>query len=162
MKWLGNKSLLLLSIGGTQTVLSLVNASDGGRKNVIESGPILQSLSVHLRSERFAAVAHSATNITEVYAGKLNSSKLTRLTFSNPELESIRFAKQEVFEWQGADGWPMQGVLTYPLNYQQGRRYPLVLQIHGGPEGVSLNGWTTSPGYPVQVLAGRGVSGSAT
>ena len=36
-------------------------------------------------------------------------------------------------EWQGPDGFHEDGVLTYPIGYQQGRQYPLVLVIHGGP-----------------------------
>ena len=71
-------------------------------------------------------------------------------------MKSKRIARQEVTEWLGADGWRIEGVLTYPLYYKAGQKYPLVLQIHGGPEGVSLNGWTTIAGYPVQVLAGEG------
>ncbi|HUH12139.1 MAG TPA: prolyl oligopeptidase family serine peptidase, partial [Longimicrobiales bacterium] len=40
--------------------------------------------------------------------------------------------------------------------YQQGTRYPLAILPHGGPEGVSLDGWVTNPLYPAQLLAGRG------
>ena len=47
-------------------------------------------------------------------------------------------------------------MLTYPLVYRDGKRYPLILQIHGGPEGVSLDGWNTRATYPVQLLAANG------
>lgn len=154
--WLNNKTLALLSIKGTQTVLSRVNASDGNIKEVIADGPILQGIDIDRKSGRFAAIGHSFNHPNEVYTGKLNSSKLARLTHHNSELESIRFARQEVIEWKGPGDWIIEGVLTYPLDYKEGQRYPLVLQIHGGPEGVSLNGWTTGAGYPVQALAGEG------
>ena len=78
------------------------------------------------------------------------------MTFHNPELDSVRLARQETIEWAGADGWAIEGVLTYPLDYVAGQRYPLVLQVHGGPEGVSLDGWTTVATYPVQILAANG------
>ena len=42
------------------------------------------------------------------------------------------------------------------MKYRKGKRYPLVLQIHGGPEGTSLDGWNTRATYPVQLLAANG------
>ncbi|MCG8606798.1 S9 family peptidase [bacterium] len=154
--WADDKMLLLLSAKGSQTAVSRVNTNDGKTEHVVDSGPIVQSLDLDARSGRFAAVAHSSTHPPEVYAGSVKDGKMIRLTYLNPELKSVKLARQEVIEWKGADGWPIEGVLTYPLNYRQGQRYPLVLQIHGGPEGVSLNGWSTSSGYPVQVLAAEG------
>lgn len=47
-------------------------------------------------------------------------------------------------------------MLTYPKDYKSGTKYPLLLQIHGGPEGVSSNGWNTRAVYPVQWYAANG------
>ena len=51
---------------------------------------------------------------------------------------------------------PYKEFLTYPLVYRNGKRYPLILQIHGGPEEVSLDGWNTRVTYPIQLLAANG------
>ena len=58
----------------------------------------------------------------------------TRVTGRFDSLErDIALPRQEKVEWKGADGTPIEGVLFYPLDYQPGRRYPLVVQLHGGP-----------------------------
>jgi dipeptidyl aminopeptidase/acylaminoacyl peptidase len=49
--------------------------------------------------------------------------------------------KQERVEWQGADGVRIEGILTYPIDYRPGTRYPLVVQLHGGPEDSDRFGW---------------------
>ncbi|RPI53616.1 MAG: S9 family peptidase [Acidobacteria bacterium] len=49
--------------------------------------------------------------------------------------------RQERVEWKGVDGVSVEGVLTYPLDYQPGKRYPLVVQLHGGPEASDRFGW---------------------
>ena len=41
--------------------------------------------------------------------------------------------KQEKAEWKGADGTTIEGILMYPLDYQAGTKYPLMVQMHGGP-----------------------------
>jgi len=41
--------------------------------------------------------------------------------------------RQETIHWKGPDGATVEGILHYPIEYQPGRRYPLVVQVHGGP-----------------------------
>lgn len=41
--------------------------------------------------------------------------------------------RQETVHWKGEDGATIEGILHYPLDYRPGRRYPLVVQVHGGP-----------------------------
>jgi dipeptidyl aminopeptidase/acylaminoacyl peptidase len=41
--------------------------------------------------------------------------------------------RQEKVTWRGADGTLIEGLLFYPMGYQRGTRYPMVVQLHGGP-----------------------------
>jgi dipeptidyl aminopeptidase/acylaminoacyl peptidase len=45
----------------------------------------------------------------------------------------FRLPRQEQVTWKGVDGVTIEGLLFYPLDYTPGRRYPLVVQLHGGP-----------------------------
>ncbi len=156
LAWLDNGKIALLSNEGCVSSIDIVEVASGKMKSVYKGTPIVNSISVHAKSKSFAAVAHASAHPSEVFTGSLKNGKMTKLTDHNPQLANVRLAKEEVIEWQGADGWRIEGVLTYPLNYEAGKRYPLALQIHGGPEGVSQNGWSTRPTYPVQFLAANG------
>src|SRR6056297_961467 len=78
------------------------------------------------------------------------------MTRINPWLDNIDLARQTVFEYQAADGLALQGLLVWPLDYQDGRRYPLILAVHGGPEAHYSNGWLTSYNLPAQHAAAEG------
>jgi dipeptidyl aminopeptidase/acylaminoacyl peptidase len=70
---------------------------------------------------------------------------------------TFHLPRQERFAWKGADGVGVEGVLFYPLGYERGRRYPLVVQLHGGPSDSDKFGW--GPGVIVNyvpVLSGMG------
>ena len=54
-----------------------------------------------------------------------------RLRFAGARFH--RCPRQEKVEWKGADGRTIEGILFYPVGYQPGTRYPLVVQLHGGP-----------------------------
>lgn len=67
----------------------------------------------------------------------------------------FRLPRQERVTWTGRDGVRVEGILYYPIDYQPGRRYPLVVNTHGGPaasDKFGFSGWTSY----VQVLAARG------
>jgi dipeptidyl aminopeptidase/acylaminoacyl peptidase len=63
--------------------------------------------------------------------------------------------RQEAIRWKGEDGKEVEGLLYYPLDYQEGKRYPLVVQTHGGPAASDKFGFGRWSQY-VQVLAARG------
>ena len=65
--------------------------------------------------------------------------------------------RQEKAEWKGADGVTIEGVLNYPADYRAGQRYPLVVQLHGGP--MESDKFGVGPGstlFFVPVLTGKG------
>jgi dipeptidyl aminopeptidase/acylaminoacyl peptidase len=67
----------------------------------------------------------------------------------------FRLPRQEKVEWKGADGAAVEGMLFYPLDYQAGQRYPLVVQTHGGPQASDKFGFGRWGNY-TQVLAAKG------
>lgn len=77
-----------------------------------------------------------------------------RLTEANPEMAELMLGSTEEVEWRSTDGKTVGGVLVKPVGYQPGRRYPLIVQIHGGPAGVRE--MTFNVGSGSQVYAGGG------
>src|SRR5205085_272599 len=77
-----------------------------------------------------------------------------QLTDANPQVRNFALGDEEEVTWKSADGKMASGVLVKPVGYQPGRRYPLIVAIHGGPAAadvLSFNG-----GYSSQVYAGAG------
>jgi dipeptidyl aminopeptidase/acylaminoacyl peptidase len=67
----------------------------------------------------------------------------------------FRLPRQERVAWKGADGVTVEGLLVYPLDYETGHLYPLVVQTHGGPQASDKFGLGGSQNYE-PVLAARG------
>jgi dipeptidyl aminopeptidase/acylaminoacyl peptidase len=67
----------------------------------------------------------------------------------------FRLPEVEVVRWNGEDGVEAEGLLFYPLDYEEGRRYPLVVQTHGGPAASDKLSWHSSSDY-VPVLTAMG------
>lgn len=80
----------------------------------------------------------------------------TRLTDSNPWLADVKLGKQEIVRFKARDGVAIEGLLMYPIDHEEGRRYPLVIVVHGGPESHFSEGWNTSYARWGQMLCARG------
>jgi dipeptidyl aminopeptidase/acylaminoacyl peptidase len=65
--------------------------------------------------------------------------------------------RQERVEWKGADGATIDGLLIYPIDYDAAKRYPLVVQMHGGPQEADHYGAGVDTAFNYfPVLAGKG------
>lgn len=155
--WLDDNTLYFTAAEGTRTTMYRLPAERGGIDLIAGGGPeIFNSVSFDSRMRDFAAAAHTAQHPREVYAGTVRRGELERVTTHNAWLDDVELAEQETIEWSGADGWRIEGVLVHALNGVPGVRYPLVILPHGGPEGISYDGWTTRALYPAQLLAANG------
>ncbi|MBI3405965.1 MAG: S9 family peptidase [Acidobacteria bacterium] len=79
---------------------------------------------------------------------------LQRLTELNAGIREFAFGAQEVVRWKAGDGLEIEGVLVKPPDWQPTQKYPLLLQIHGGPHEHVAN--TLLDLAEAQALAARG------
>jgi dipeptidyl aminopeptidase/acylaminoacyl peptidase len=70
-----------------------------------------------------------------IYLTDADGKRPRRLFAEHDRMGEYEIARAEAITWKGADNWDIEGVLTYPVGYQPGQRYPLILQVHGGPHG---------------------------
>lgn len=83
-----------------------------------------------------------------------NRARWVQLTDANPWIRGVALGDEDEITWTSKDGRRVGGILVKPVGYQPGRRYPLIVAIHGGPAAadvLSFNG-----GYGSQVYAGAG------
>jgi dipeptidyl aminopeptidase/acylaminoacyl peptidase len=81
-----------------------------------------------------------------------NRTAWRQLTDVNPQVRGFALGEQQAITWRSPDGKEVGGILTLPVGYQRGQRYPLIVQIHGGPSSADVNGFGTGQ----QVYAGAG------
>jgi dipeptidyl aminopeptidase/acylaminoacyl peptidase len=84
-----------------------------------------------------------------------NRASWTQLTDANPWIrEQIALGDEEEITWKSKDGTMVSGVLVKPVGYQAGKKYPLIVAIHGGPAAADILGF--NGGYGSQTYAGAG------
>ncbi len=101
---------------------------------------------------------------TEVYA--MEGKTLRPLTHQNDALMAeLQVAQTEEVSFNSKDGTEVHGLLTYPVGYVKGTKVPLLLRIHGGPNGQDQHSFSierqvfAANGYAVLAVNYRGSSG---
>ncbi|MBI4503525.1 MAG: S9 family peptidase [Gemmatimonadetes bacterium] len=115
-----------------------------------------------------AFVADDAENPGNVYTWIAGHEPPRAVTRMNAErLRTLALQPAEEIKWRGAEGDTVYGLLVKPPRFQPGRRYPLVVLVHGGPQGAWLDnfhsrwnaGLFAAPGYVVFMPNPRGSTG---
>ena len=95
--------------------------------------------------------------------------QLVKITHEGDEqLANVTFGPVRVVAWTAKDGTKLQGIVTFPAGYVEGRRYPFLVLPHGGPEGndfLSLDNFSRTIaglGYVVLQPQYRGSTGYGT
>jgi dipeptidyl aminopeptidase/acylaminoacyl peptidase len=78
-----------------------------------------------------------------------NRSAWKRLTDSNPQVRNIQLGQTEAIQWKSTDNKTVEGILVKPVGYEKGKKYPLIVQIHGGPAAADvLSFHSSNTNYP--------------
>jgi len=88
----------------------------------------------------------------EVFTADADFRNVKNVLSVTNHMGEFELAKEEVVTWKGADGWEINGILTYPLGYEQGKKYPTILMVHGGPFGMFAKSFYVR----AQIWAARG------
>ncbi|QLE85947.1 S9 family peptidase [Shewanella sp. Scap07] len=158
IEWKNNKNeLYFITNINTDSVVGLIKPGSEKYKVVVKPGKFIASqLSISNSDKTLAIRANTDKHPNEVYMLRGSKHKASRLSDSNPFLADKQFAKQESISFKASDGVEIGGVLIYPLDYQKGQRYPLIMSVHGGPESHDKDGWLTNYSRPGQLAAAQG------
>lgn len=109
-------------------------------------------------SGTYAGFAYETANTApEAYCYSVSDRKAVQVSRANTDLPKPPLGETKVISWKGKDGLAIEGLLTYPAGYESGKKYPLILNIHGGPTGVFGETFIGRSGlYPIAAFAARG------
>jgi dipeptidyl aminopeptidase/acylaminoacyl peptidase len=121
-------------------------------------GAIMASFSFARDFSRVAYVRGSAAAFPEVHLARLAALGASQtLTTFGRQIEGWTVGSREMIAWTSTDGTPIEGVLHKPANFQPGRKYPLLVVVHGGPTAISRPTRVQMGGvYPIEAWLAKG------
>lgn len=135
------------------SVLHLADPASGAVRRVAPLPPgVMGGLAWHRNRRILGFTLSSARSPLDVYSLDLGSGKIDRWTESETGgLDPSRFVEPELVHWTGSDGLTLSGFLYRAPSRFTGKR-PVIIDIHGGPEGQSRPGFLGRMNYVLNEL----------
>jgi dipeptidyl aminopeptidase/acylaminoacyl peptidase len=139
----GGSAISELSLGDS-SVRTILKTADG-----IHAFGNFPNFALSHDGKSAAAVLGGYNTAPEVWAGPI--SNWQQLTKNNASLP-MTWGKAESIEWTN-DGMNIQGWLVPPAKTEAGRKYPMVVLIHGGPSSQTSSEWPAGAGMSRAIIA---------
>lgn len=140
----------------TVSRISALTVDGAAETNVSPAGQMVESPALNATRSHWGFVSQSPETPAEAFVsptGNFSPVQVSRVQ----ALPKVALGKTEVIQWKSNDGKDIEGLLTYPANYQSGVRVPLLVIVHGGPAGVFVRSFTGGPSpYLVAGFASQG------
>jgi dipeptidyl aminopeptidase/acylaminoacyl peptidase len=151
LSWDGRKIAFLTNEDGLSTLHLLDTAT--GNELPVPKLPIglVSGLLWHKNNRDIAFALSSASSSGDCYSLDVTTGKLDRWTYSETAVKTDRFREPELVRWKSFDGKTISGFLYRPPAKFTGQR-PVLIEIHGGPEGQSRPGFLGPWNYFVNEL----------
>jgi dipeptidyl aminopeptidase/acylaminoacyl peptidase len=142
---------------GTGTQIYSVDVAANRIEEIKTSPAVFSALSLNRSGTTFGFVRQTPDTPGDAYVASVADFTPVQISRVNMDVKMPALGRTEVIRWKSKDGKDIEGLLTYPVGYQAGRRVPLILNVHGGPAGVFQQTFLGGRGvYPLATFAARG------
>ena len=162
----------IIVVAGEQGDANLIRIEAAGGKPspVLKGSHAVQSYSATRDAQKVAALVSTQTNIGDVFVVEAGpkpgpATEPRQITRINDALfKQLRLSEPEEVWWTSFDGKRIQGWILHPPDFDKTKKYPFILEIHGGPHSAYGNTfthefhWMAAKGYVVLFPNPRGSS----
>jgi len=139
---------------GTETHLMRMPIAGGSPEPITRGARVVSAFDLSADGRTLVFLSEDARSLPDLWLLRSGSNDPVRLTEMNPQLQEFEIAEQEIVRWKSVDGWEIEGIVTKPVGYEPGRRYPLLVAVHGGPHSRVVNAFRQY--YNFQIWAAHG------
>lgn len=159
MDWSRDGSgLFLQESRGTTRHLSFLPADGGDVRQITGGSGVMGAISMAAEADMMAFSWQETDTPVNVFVSPVSGYDPSRVTDLHADISMPTLGRTELLTWPSQDGlFEIEGLLTYPVDYDPDRQYPLILNVHGGPAGVYNQSFTGNASiYNIQYFAQEG------
>ncbi|MGI8741011.1 MAG: S9 family peptidase [Bryobacteraceae bacterium] len=152
MEWESEHALYVEAPSHGEAQVYRIDPANGRVSQITSGARAIHHMDLY-KTGAIVFAANDFKHVNDLYASNISGKGEKQLTDLNHELLSqLDLQDVERITFKGADGWPIDGFFAKPMGWQPGKKYPMVLNIHGGPNGMYGVDWF----HEFQVYAARG------
>jgi dipeptidyl aminopeptidase/acylaminoacyl peptidase len=166
INWSEDGQLYFTALERGAQVLFRAEPQTGKTTRVLAGNRSINNVELADKLHRIVFVANDSQHPAELFAADFDGKNEKQLSHHNQAgEEQIATQPATEFSYPSVDGLTIEAFLIKPINFQPGKKYPMVLNIHGGPNGMWGYNWCSDcqmyagQGWAVLLINPRGSSG---
>jgi dipeptidyl aminopeptidase/acylaminoacyl peptidase len=150
-----SKSILITAPHAAESSIYEVSLDAGAQARVLWERGSADGVTLSPDGKTIYFDASTLSRPTDIYSLPRGGGETARLTHDNDALlANTALGETSDFWWLGAEGVKVQGLVVKPAGFDASKKYPLVVLIHGGPQGHWGDAWSYR--WNPQMYAARG------
>ena len=130
-------AMLAYGQDGTTDAVWIISLDGKVKKTPFSNNFVISDLTMS-NSGNIALIASSGNQPSEIFYLEDHNTAPVQITDYNDSFKKMKLGQAETIEWQTDLDITTNGVVTYPPNFSEENKYPLVLMVHGGPTASSM------------------------
>jgi dipeptidyl aminopeptidase/acylaminoacyl peptidase len=153
--WTKDAKILLAEYAGGDSAIALLDPSSRKADQLwrgaerINAGGWGPTLSIAADAKTSAVVRTSFSSAPELWGGSIGEWK--QLTHRNSGITAA-WGEAKSLTWKNG-GHQIQGWLLYPKDFDASKKYPMIVDVHGGPSYAVLSDWPNAHNYAIPLAA---------
>ncbi len=142
----------------TNRQLVEINPRNGKVSTVLADPARIRDWSFSASGDQLAFIGENGDGLREIYRTPfpVRAQNVQQVTNFTGQITNWKVSDSEMISWKSKDGTTIEGVLHKPQDYDPGKKYPLLVIIHGGPTGISVPDPTPAYVYPILQWLNKG------
>ncbi|WP_017185690.1 alpha/beta hydrolase family protein, partial [Alkalibacillus haloalkaliphilus] len=160
--WTSNEEFYL-PVSNQGNVLLYYGHIDGSLYPAINERLHVFGFDINPHEQTALLTVSKPTNPSELYELELTNGNLKQLTqFNESFMNEVELVEPEPISYKSKDDWQVHGWFMKPVGFEDGQKYPMVVNIHGGPHAFYGNSffhemqYLAASGYAVLFVNPRG------
>jgi len=142
VQWISDGSILMTAATGGSTGVFRIDPTSKRITQLVSGRRRINGVTGDAKGTKLAYVATDMTHPTELFVANADGSAERRLTNFNEKVSAeVAWSDAERFTFASVGGLEIESWLMKPHGYEAGKKYPLVLYIHGGPHSAYGENW---------------------
>ncbi len=155
-EWISEHTIVFKGEVGVSSNLFKLDLTKNSLSQFSSVQGVIMEVSVPKFKKEIYFTFSEPTSPVSIYATSLGEFKPVKLVDLNPQVKDYHLGEFKAFRWKSKDRKIVEGILGLPSTFKKEKRYPLIVQLHGGPASAYMLSFPARISTYSHVFTGKG------
>lgn len=155
-EWFSNDTIIFAGDVGLTSNLFKLDLDKNTVSQISKEEGIIRNFSILKDRNKIVFTLTTPKVPPSIYMASIDDFKPLKLADFNPQIKELNLGDFKPYKWKSKDGRIIEGILGLPHDFEKGKKYPLIVQLHGGPASAYMLSFPSGISSYSHVFTGKG------